>query len=116
MLGWQDGLTSGMARCRECGRTYHFDLVAWDEDQDWRLYGFKEVTAASYQAVVTLLTAGSPAPERAREHIDLVTLRVRDALATSHERKLLVLARDLEKSIESARMVEFEEWTRLMRA
>ena len=115
MLGWYDGLTSGMAKCEGCGRTFHFDLLAWDEEAEKRVYGFKEVTSASYDAVAQLLAnASPPAPERARELGDLIALRVRDALATSFERKLIVLATDLANFVESVQTVEFDHWKSIL--
>ena len=114
ILGWHDGLMSGMAKCRGCGRTYHFDLLAWDEEQEARLYGFKEVSVASYDAVTLLLAKVPPSPARAGEFADLVTLRVRDAVATGMERKLLVLATDLKTFIQAAGMVEFAGWKTLL--
>jgi len=109
MLGWYDGPISGLAKCRGCGRAYHFDLVAWDSEQDERLYGFAEVTVADYEAIVRLM-AETPSPERAREQGDKVMLRVRDALAASYERNLLVLTSDLSQVIRTAQIVAFERW------
>jgi hypothetical protein len=114
MLGWYDGLTSGMAKCRGCGRTYHFDLLTWDEEHEARLYGFKEVSATSHDAVALLLASAPSSPERAVELGDLVTLRVRDALSTSMERKLLIVATDLTAFVQSAQTVDFPRWKSLL--
>lgn len=54
MLGWHDGLTDGMAQCRTCARAYHVEMVAWDNDQEVRVYGLKEVSRPSYDAVVAM--------------------------------------------------------------
>ena len=42
-LGYYDGPTDGFASCQVCGRTYHFALIAWDDGQDVRIYGFAAV-------------------------------------------------------------------------
>jgi hypothetical protein len=113
MLGWHDGITSGMARCRVCGRTYHFDLVAWDADQEVRVYAFKAVSSASYDAVARLQARPTEAND-AMSRGDEITLRVRDALATAFERKLLVAATDVAKYVLSARSVGFEDWSAML--
>jgi hypothetical protein len=114
MLGWQDGLTSGMARCRSCGSTYHFEMVAWDAEQEVRIYGFRDVSQASYDAIATL-NANPVAPERAKERSDALTLRTRDALATSFERTLFVAAVDLTEVLLTARKIDFPTWKELLR-
>jgi hypothetical protein len=114
MLGWYDGVTSGVAKCRACGRTYHFEMLAWDDEQEMRVYAFKEVTKATYDAIVLLLDAPPPTPERAAEFGDVVALRVRDALITNPERNLLVLAANLATFIESARVADFAQWKELI--
>jgi hypothetical protein len=114
MLGWQDGLTSGMARCRSCGTTFHFEMVAWDGEQEIRIYGFREVSRASYDAVASL-HAGPPADTHSRERADALTLKVRDALATSFERMLYVAAKALAQKIVAARWIEFALWKEMLR-
>lgn len=50
MLGWYDGVTSAMARCRACGRHYHVEMVAWDGEHEVRVYGFREVSQRAMNA------------------------------------------------------------------
>jgi hypothetical protein len=38
-LGWYDGPKSGMASCRSCGLAYNFEMLAWDSEQENRIYG-----------------------------------------------------------------------------
>jgi len=114
MLGWYDGLTSGLAKCRICDRTYHFELIAQDAEGEVRLYGFKEVSHSCYDAIVGLLVGPVPPAEQAREFGDQVMLRVRDALATNLERKLFVASTDLTKVILSAQIVDFDRWESIL--
>ena len=113
MLGWADGLTSGMARCRLCDFTYHFEMVAWDAEQEVRVYGFREVSRASYDAIVAL-DAVTPALDRVGERADVLTLRTRDALATSFERRLFVAASDLARTVIAAKIIEFSAWRTIL--
>jgi len=113
MLGWQDGLTSGMARCRACGTTYHFEMVAWDQEQEVRIYGFREVSQASYDAVVALHLAPS-VTENPLERSDALALKARDALATGFERIFYAAATNLAKEVIAARRVGFTAWKELL--
>ena len=113
MLGWHDGITSGMARCRTCGATYHVEMLAWDDNQEMRVYGFKEVSRQSYDAFMSLQTLPAPLPQQLQERSDALTLRVRDALATAFECTLCVAAMDLSTEIRAARKMTFPIWASL---
>lgn len=114
MLGWYDGLTSGVARCRGCDRTYHFELMSHDTSDEMRLFGFKEVSHSAYDAIVALLATQPASAQQGRELGDQVILRVRDALATSLERNLFVASTDLGSLIQSARILDFERWKSIL--
>jgi hypothetical protein len=89
-------------------------MVAWDDEQEVRVYGFKEVSRHSYDGVVAVNTLPAPSPAQAQERSDLVTLRVRDALATSFERTLFVAATDLAKEIRGVRRLTFSSWASML--
>lgn len=114
MLGWHDGLTSGMARCRTCGATYHIEMLVWDDDHEMRIYGFKEVSRQSYDAFIALQTLPAPLPHQSQERSDALTLRVRDALATGLHRILYIAAVDLTAEIRAVRKVTFQVWASLL--
>ena len=63
-----------MARCRLCDSTYHFEMVAWDAEQEVRVYGFREVSRASYDAIVTL-DAITPVLDGIAERVDGLALK-----------------------------------------
>jgi hypothetical protein len=113
-LGWHDGLTSGMARCRECARCYHVEMVAWDHEQEVRVYGFREISRASYDTFMAVQASGVPSPQQAIDRSDELALRERDALATGFERTLYVAAVDLMKEILGSRRVPFSLWASLL--
>jgi hypothetical protein len=89
-------------------------MVAWDDEQETRIYGFREVSRSTYDAVATLASVPPPA-EHARDRSDELTLKVRDALATSFERTFYVAAADLAKTIvaASARILTLERDPRI---
>jgi hypothetical protein len=109
MLGWYDGLTSGMARCRTCGRTYHVEMVAWDHENRIRVFGLREVSRFSYE-IIERLNAVSVTGNQVSEHANAIALLVRDALATSFERTLFVVSEDLCTTILAAKVISFSEW------
>ena len=39
VTGFYDGPTDGFVECLRCGRAYAFRMLAWDEEQDVRVYG-----------------------------------------------------------------------------
>lgn len=39
VTGYYDGPTEGFVECRECGQTYAFRKLAWDDEQDVRIFG-----------------------------------------------------------------------------
>lgn len=38
IAGYYDGPTEGVIECRDCGQTYAFRMLAWDEHQDVRIF------------------------------------------------------------------------------
>jgi hypothetical protein len=113
MIGWHDGLTSGVARCRTCDRAYHFDMMAWDAEHEQRVYGFKEVSRRSYEAFVSMYTQATPSAS-AMDRSDVLTLCVRDALATNPERLLYIGAVDLATEVLGTRRLNFSDWSILL--
>ncbi len=39
VTGYYDGPTDGFVECRECGQTYAFRKLGWDDEQDVRIFG-----------------------------------------------------------------------------
>jgi hypothetical protein len=110
MFGWYDGVTSGMARCRVCGCTYFFAMLAWDDEREMRIYGFKEISQRSYESFMATQSRSSPDAEN---HDDLLALR--DALATSMECLLYIAATDLTRRIDGFSLLTFASWAELLR-
>jgi hypothetical protein len=92
---------------------YHFELVAWDGEQETRVYGFVEVSASSYESIQRLTMTPPPAAEY-QERSNAVALATRDALASAFERRLFMAAVDLTKEIKGARVMTFSDWANLM--
>lgn len=114
MLGWYDGVTSAMARCRRCVRHYHVEMVAWDDEHEVRVYGFREVSRESYERVIEAQALAASHAEEIRERADVIALCVRDALATSFERILYVAAIDLAIEVIAAQLFAFPAWAALL--
>jgi hypothetical protein len=38
--GYYDGPTEGFTECSNCGQTFHFRMLTWDDGQDVRVFGF----------------------------------------------------------------------------
>jgi transglutaminase-like putative cysteine protease len=114
MIGWYDGLTAGMARCRTCDRVYHFEMVAWDFEHNLRIYGFKEISRQSYDAFLQVFIQPATSPASASARGDALTLRVQQALATNPERELYIAASDLTESISGVRRITFADWSALL--
>ena len=108
-LGGYDGFTSGLARCSACGRAYHFELVASDEERGERAYGFKEVAVVDHHAITALVAQTPPADDA------VVMLRVRDALSRSLERNLFVLAAGLDTKIRAIETLDVERWRSILK-
>jgi hypothetical protein len=51
-FGYYDGPTAGAAQCAECLESYKYDLLAWDENQDIRVYSFAPLPSQSFQQIV----------------------------------------------------------------
>ena len=88
-------------------------MVAWDAEQEVRVYGFREVSRASYDAIVTL-DAIKPALDGIAERADALALKARNALATSSERPLFIAASDLAKTVIAARRITFSAWQTIL--
>lgn len=106
-LGWYDGITSGLAKCRECGQTFYFDMLGWDEEQWLRIYAFAAIAAESYEHVSRVDREGPSTAAGALAGADAVMLAVRDAVAGAFGRTMFVLAQDLEKEVLASRPVDF---------
>jgi hypothetical protein len=89
-------------------------MVAWDDDREVRVYGFKEISQKSYEAFMAIHTMPVPSPSQVQERSDALTLRTRDALATSFERGLYMAAIDLSKEIRAVRRLTFSSWASLL--
>jgi hypothetical protein len=112
VFGWYDGPTSGFAVCSGCDRVYHFELIATDEEVGERVYAFKEVSRASYDAVIA--ADASTRGGDTQQWADQVTLRTRDSLATGFERDLFVLTSDLQSSITAISRISVPRWRQIL--
>jgi hypothetical protein len=88
-------------------------MVAWDDEHNVRIYGLQEISKDSYDAIVAL-NAQPVAESQFQARADALTLRTRDALATSFERLLFIVSSDLEKSVLAARRIDFALWTEVL--
>src|SRR5690349_3218015 len=109
-LGWHDGLTEGMAECRRCHRTYHVEMVAWDDEHEFRIYGLREVSRKSYDDLMSVYNLTVPPVNQSKQRSDEIAVCTRDALASGLGRLLYVAAIDLTKEIRGAHRMSFSSW------
>ena len=106
-LGYYDGTTEGLARCKVCGRAYAFDVIV-QSDEGARLYGFARITVAHYEAMAAA-TEGAPASlEDAQSWVEKLALLEARVPRQQAERDLLVLADRIEEEVIASRKVDFE--------
>lgn len=55
-LGWYDGATSGLAQCSQCSDVFKYDIVAWDSDQERRMFAFSPIAPQEFDHIVSLLS------------------------------------------------------------
>ena len=105
-LGYYDGVTEGLARCRVCATTYAFDTTCGSDVR--RVYGLARISEAHYLAVAAALER-PPSLDGMQEWLRDVALL--DASVPSHkgERDLFVIADNLEVEIILARKVLLAE-------
>jgi len=51
-FGYYDGTTAGVAQCVGCSVAYKYDLLAWDEDQDMRIFGLAPLPSGSFSELL----------------------------------------------------------------
>lgn len=59
-LEWYDGLTEGVTQCRTCGTPYRIHMLAWDEQQDVRIYSLTPLLASLPEVISVLRPLGEP--------------------------------------------------------
>lgn len=107
VLGWHDGPTSGLARCKACEQAFHFEMLAWDDEQTGRLYAFVKILSERYARLIAI--HDEPAEDGIAKS-DRMALATRDALAGTFGRTLYVVAEDLERDIRGSRQPDFTAW------
>ena len=110
VTGYHDGPLTGWARCRACGRTYHFEMVTWDDMQEVRVYAFARVTEEAYQKVRAIDSLPPPSLAELHEAMKALTLAEAEALQGVPERTLFVASVNLHQSILAAREMSVQVW------
>jgi len=54
-LGYYDGTTSGLVQCADCDKSFHYRILAWDKQQDTRVYSLAETRNEVFDRVVAVL-------------------------------------------------------------
>lgn len=103
-FGYYDGPTAGVAQCAACEQAYKYDLLAWDENQDVRVYSFAPLPAQSFQQIVKACSVlGEPrwpvwVPKweiEQKETEEKVESEVEQALAGAGQVEIILAAEDL---------------------
>jgi hypothetical protein len=113
-LGYYDGATSGLAQCGNCPVAYRFELIAWNSNQENRIYSLAEIEPQVFESIVhTLSLIEVPrwpywiprwqfkSPEEEKRNRDAVELDLQKAstanlvIATDHIGKEIVTCREI---------------------
>ena len=108
-LGWYDDVTEGLARCKVCGKTYAFDVVA-TSPEGGRIYGFARIAEAQFLAVSSALDRAPPLPDQVQKWREAIAVATVRTATDQSDRDLLVLADDLEEEILLAQRIDFRTW------
>lgn len=115
MLGYYDGLTSGVARCRACGQHYYVDLLATDVGEHFtRLHLLREITEDDGERLFACLRASGAADAQRRELALQVWYALCSAEGAAWHPLLHVATDDLSKSVLAARRIGRETWMELL--
>jgi len=57
VLGYYDGPISGLLQCADCPTAYRFELIAWDSNQDNRVFSLAEVDSDVFESVIHTLAS-----------------------------------------------------------
>lgn len=104
-MGWYDGITEGLAKCRTCGSTYTFDVMVSSDGV--RAYGFARIGESEYEAVATIAETSVPTANALQEWREAIALAAVRSTTYRGERHLLVVADDLEHEVKLATLVRF---------
>lgn len=116
-LGYYDGPTDGLAKCSLCSSEYKFSLLAWDDKQDVRIYGFSPLPASTFKQVIdTLAPLGTPTRpvwvpvfEIPAEEKAVLDVRLSELLGQAGMIKLVVASESLITSILSVKLLTESE-------
>jgi hypothetical protein len=59
-LGYYDGPTDGLLWEDQAGRAYRFEMLAWDDRQDLRVFRLRELPASAFAQLVDRLSRCEP--------------------------------------------------------
>ena len=115
IFGYYDGATSGVAQCGNCSIAYRFEIVAWDSNQENRIYSLAAIDSETFNSIVRIMSKlgtpqwpcwiprwefGSDEEEKhTRYSLDLLLQRASRAnlvIATDHIEKEILLCREIE--------------------
>lgn len=114
-LGYYDGTTAGVTVCKRCSTEYRYELVAWDQAQEVRVFWFARTPAGTLGELTGLLSI-IEAPrwpfwspvwrfESERERED-TTSKLEALLGTAEPPSLVLAAVNLDREILASRKVD----------
>jgi hypothetical protein len=110
-LGFYDGPTAGLVRCRVCALAYHFEMLTWDRHREVRIYGLTPIHEVDFMRVGKLIEQAGTGANADRE----LLVGVRDALASGLVRELIVAAEDLSLRVLSVTRMDYSRWAEVLR-
>ena len=114
-FGWWDGPVDGMARCRSCGRTYHFEMIAEEFETADRVYRFAESHHTAYARYVEQHSKEPASREEHQAYAQELARLLRDALGEmAQPRFIAVAAAGLELEILGAKRIQFDDWRAIL--
>jgi hypothetical protein len=116
VLGYYDGETSGLVKCANCPTSYRFELVAWDNQQENRIFSLAVIDPLVFESITQELARGGeprwPVWVPRRLESEVGEEKSRNALARLLNKaaipKLVVATDNIAKEITMCREIEPE--------
>jgi len=116
-LDFYDGPISGLARCKESDLAYAFEMIAWDDEQDNRIYSLAEVDAQVFDAVAEIFY-GKTKPTSSfwcPRYEEGKNAAANKAMANIPEPKYVVASHSIDRNIDAIREIDASARSRLTR-
>ncbi len=114
VFGWYDGVTDGVATSKGQRRSYRFQLLSWDAEQEMRVYSLTKLNTGSFKTIANLLASIEPPhwpfwvvhwPE-ASERTKGLEAKLEPLLKSDSLPEFIIASRDVTRGIEHGRALD----------